>query len=53
MLLERNLFTVKEKTYTVKVGHLGTPAIDDGVVAKEKDGSVTSLEASVGPLFNG
>lgn len=33
-------------------GHLGTPTVDDLVVTEEKDGSVTSLEARVGPLLN-
>lgn len=40
-------------TYTVVSGHLGTPTVDDLVVTEEKDGSVTSLEARVGPLFDG
>jgi hypothetical protein len=41
------------RTYTVVSGHLGTPTVNNGIVTEEKDGSVTSLEARVGPLLDG
>lgn len=43
----------QETTYTVVSGHLGSPAVNNGIVTHEQDGAVTGLEAGLGSVLDG